>query len=181
MLIMIFFIVEYPNKKMNGMYWLTKQLDQSQDSVKNTDIVPKQINIDFTKNQCFRFEYGSTTGTVNVMFNAIGDKIQDTILTLKHDFGTNETIRFCMRDLMAFGSGQGVLVFETDKNVTINVTEHTEFKPKKFLHSTKFNVEERIDIDYDWKNEWKTLSSKGRLFEFVDDKIHFQGKTIQRK
>jgi hypothetical protein len=151
-------------------------------------------------NVCYTIEYWASYNSdtkINVNFNVKGEKVKDTILTIRPKTSKNtqkfEKTKFCLRDLIALNVREYVISFNVEQydykkginGFALKIKDSTDFNSKrkfkentqKFLRPMKEPLnEDNGIISGEWSYDWIQLSPQRQgIFEFKPDYIEFTG------
>ncbi len=147
---------------------------------------------------CYTIEYWASYYSdtkINVNFNVKGEKVKDTILTIRPKTNNKiqqfEKTKFCLRDLIALNIREYVISFNVEQydytkgingfalkinDSTISSKWKFEENTQKFLQPMKEPLKDDNEIISDWRQDWIQLSPQTQgIFEFKPGYIEFTG------
>jgi hypothetical protein len=151
-------------------------------------------------NFCFTIEYWASNNSdtkINVNFNVKGEKLKDTILTIRPKTSKStqkfEKTKFCLRDLIGLNVREYVISFNVEQydykkginSFALKIDDSTDFNSKwNFNDSTQTFLQpmkkplndDNVIISGEWSYDWIQLSPQRQgIFEFKPDYIEFKG------
>jgi hypothetical protein len=176
----------------NDIYYYPKSRSNSLKILRKDDLNESNV--------CFTIEYWASYNSdtkINVNFNVKGEKVKDTILTIRPKTSNNtqkfEKTKFCLRDLIALNVREYVISFNVEQSdyekgingFALKIDAVSDPKSKwNFNDSTQTFLQPMKEplrddnglISDEWSYDWIQLSPQRQgIFEFKPDYIEFTG------